>query len=263
MAVDIQRSLDFGNSRKIINLPNATADGDAVNFSQLKSAIEGLAQKDNVRVATQANINIASPGATIDGITMAANDRVLVKAQTTATQNGIYIFTGAATAMTRALDASTFDELESALVPVDEGTNAGTVWRQTAVNGVIDTNNVAFVQFGTGAAAATETAAGIAEIATQAETDAGTDDTRFVTPLKLATSVFASRKFAANYGDGSATSYVHTHNLNTFDVKVEIFRNSGNRDTVLAEVQRTSVNAVTIIHDTAPAANAYRVLIET
>lgn len=52
-----------------------------------------------------------------------------------------------------------------------------------------------------------------------------------------------------------------THNLNTRDVTVEVFRNSGNYDSVLVEVQRTSVNAIAILFDTAPTANAYRVLV--
>jgi hypothetical protein len=77
----------------------------------------------------------------------------------------------------------------------------------------------------------------------------------------LATSPFAKRQFAANFGDGSASSYAITHNLNTFDVQVEVFRNSGNRDTVLLEVQRTSVNQVTLVTDSAVASNALRVVI--
>lgn len=261
MSVDVQRSMDFGNARRILNLPNAVADQEPATFAQLKSAIEGLAQKDDVRVATQANINLAAPGATVDGVAMAAGDRVLVRQQTAQTENGIYVWNGAATPMTRALDANTFDELEGALIPVTEGTDAGTVWRQSAVNGVLGTNNVLFAQFGTGAAAATETSAGVAEIATQAEVDAGTDDARLVTPAKLAASVFATRKLAQNIGDGSATSYVVTHNFNTRDVNVMVFRNSGNYDDVIVEIQRTSVNAVTLVFDTAPAANAYRVLV--
>ena len=165
--------------------------------------------------------------------------------------------------MTRALDASTFAELEQAVTTVEEGTNAGTSYRQTAVNGTIDSSSVAWTTFGTAAGAASETSSGIAELATQAETDTGTDDARIVTPLKLATSVYASKKNNTNIGDASATSYVVTHNFNTRDVLVEVIRNSGNFDTVLVEIQRTSVNAVTIIFDTAPASNAYRVLIRT
>lgn len=261
MAIDVKRSLDFGGSVRILSLPNALTDQEPATLAQLKSAIEGLAQKDNVRVSTTANINLAAPGAAVDGIAMAGGDRVLVRAQTTQTENGIYIWNGAAVLMTRSLDTSTFDELESALVPVDEGTNAGQTWRQTAVNGVIGTSIVLFAQFGTGASAATETSQGIAEIATQAETDAGTDDARFVTPLKLATSAFGTRKINQNIGDGAATSYVITHNLNTRDVEVDVYRNSGNFDTVLAEVQRTSLNAVTVLFDVAPTAAAFRVLV--
>jgi hypothetical protein len=263
MAKSVLRTLDFLNSTKIINLPAGVNAGDAVNVSQLNAASEGLASKDNVRVATQANINLASPGATVDGITMASGDRVLVKAQTAQAENGVYIWNGAAVAMTRSLDTSTFDELESAIVPVDEGTSAGTTWRQTAVNGVLGTNNIIFIPFGTGAAAATEASAGIAEIATQAETDTGTDDVRFVTPVKLATSSYASKKFNADFGDGSATSYTLTHNLGTRNVKVVVYRNSGTFDEVDLEVQHTTTNSITLLVDTAPAANAFHAFVST
>lgn len=260
--IDVQRSLDFGGVRKLLNVPAAVNPSDPVILSQLNSAVEGLAWKDNARVASQVNLTLSGPGAAIDGITMVANDRVLVKAQTAQAENGIYIWNGAATPMTRSLDANTFDELESAVVTVDEGTNAGATFRQTQVNGVIATNNVIFTSFGTAATQASETSAGIAEIATQAETDAGTDDLRIVSPLKLATSPFASKKFNATIGDAAATSIAVNHNLNTRDINAEVYRNSGTFDSVLVEMQRTTVNQITLIFDTAPALNSYRVVIK-
>lgn len=261
MPLDVQRTLDFGNARRIVNLPNPASAQEPATRAYVDSAVEGLAWKDSCRVATQGNINLSSPGATIDGITMASGDRVLVRAQTTQSQNGIYIWNGAAVAMTRALDANTADELEQATTTVEEGTSVGVTYRQTAINFTLDSGAVAFTVFGSSAGAATETSAGILEIATQAETDAGTADNVAITPLKLAQSPWANRKHAQNIGDGSATSYQVTHNFNTRDVVVEVYRNSGNFDSVLVEVQRTSVNAVTILFDTAPSANAYQVLV--
>lgn len=261
MPLDVQTTLDMGNARRILNLPAPGSANEPARLADLNAAVEGIAWKDNVRVATAANVTIASPGATIDGITMAANDRVLVKAQTTTTENGIYIWNGAATPMTRALDASTADELESAVVTVDEGTSAGATFRQTQVNFVLGTGSPTFVSFGTSAPAATEATAGIAEVATQAEVDALTDDSRFITPLKLANWSGRSRKMSQTIGDGAATSIAVTHNFNSRDVTVEVYRNSGNYDTVLVEVRRTSVNAVTIVFDTAPALNSYTVVV--
>lgn len=263
MALDVQRTMDFGGVRKIINLPDGVNPQDAATVAQLNAAVEGIAWKDSVRVSTQANVTIASPGATIDGVTMSANDRVLVRAQTLGQENGIYIWNGAAVPMTRSLDTSTASELEQAVTTVEEGTNAGTSYRQTVVNATLGTTPITWTVFGQGASAASETSAGIMELATQGEVDAGTDDLRAVTPLKLASSIFASKKYATNIGDGSATSYVVTHNLNTRDVDVTVYRNSGNYDEVLVEVQRTSVNAVTILFDSAPAAAAYRVKVST
>ena len=261
MARKFFTDLDLQSVSKVINVPAPTAAGDAVPKSYVDSAVEGLAWKDSARVSTQSNINLSSPGATIDGITMASQDRVLVRNQSTQSQNGIYVWNSAATALTRSLDASTFAELEQAIITVEEGTDAGTTWRQTQINGVIDTDNVIFSSFAAAAPAASETTAGIAELATQAEVDAGTDDARIVTPLKLATYSGRIRKHVASFGDGSATSYVITHNFNTRDVQVSVFPNSGTYDDVEVDVGRTSVNEVTLVFATAPTSNAYRVVV--
>lgn len=253
--------LDFNNVARIINLPNPTNDQDAATMGYVKSIVEGLAWKDSVRVATQGNINLSSPGATIDGVSMSVGDRVLVRAQTEAAENGIYVWNGAAVAMTRALDANTAAELEQAVVTVEEGTSAGASFRQTAVNFTLGTDPVNWTSFGTSAPAATESTAGIARIATQAEVDAGTDNSTIVTPLKLANWAGRLRKVATLIGDGSATQFTVTHNLNTRDVQVVVYRNSGAYDQVNVDVEHTTVNTVTIRFAAAPASNAFRVVV--
>ena len=261
MARKFFTDLDLQSVSKVINLPAPTAPGDAANKGYVDSAIEGLAWKDSCRVATQSNVNLSSPGATIDSVSMASQDRVLVRNQTSQSENGIYVWNGSAVAMTRALDASTFAELEQAIVTVEEGTDAGATFRQTQVNGTIDNSNVIWTAFAAAAPAASESTAGIAEIATQAETDAGTDDARIVTPAKLANWSGRLRKYATSIGDGSATSYTITHSLNSRDVIVRVFPNSGNYDDVEVDVYRPSTTTCTLVFATAPASNAYRVVV--
>ena len=260
MAKKIFTDFDFQSVSKVTNLPSPSDAGDGVPKSYVDSLVEGLAWKDSCRVSTQANLNLSSPGATIDGITMASQDRVLVRAQSTTSENGIYVWNGSAVAMTRSLDASTFAELEQAVTTVEEGTSAATTWRQDQINGTIGSSSISWVAFGTSAPAASETTAGIAELATQAEVDAGTDDLRIITPLKLATWSGRIKKYAASIGDGSATSYTVTHNLASRDVHVTVY-NASTYDEVITDVTHSTTNTLTVVFATAPASNAYRVVV--
>lgn len=262
MARDQLVDLDFQNVSKAINLPAPTASGDAANKAYVDSAVEGLAWKDSARVASVANINLAAPGATINGITMATNDRFLAKDQTAGAENGIYVWNGAAVAATRAADMNSAAEVEQAVLTVEEGTSAGATFRQSAVNVTLGTTVLAFTTFGTSAPAASEATAGILEIATQAETDTGTDDARAVTPLKLKTSKLFNKSVSGNIGDGSATSFNIDHNLNTRNVIVSTFKNSGNYDDVICDVTRPTVNRVTLTFAVAPTLNQYSVVIQ-
>jgi hypothetical protein len=260
MPKNIFTDFDFQSVSRVRNLPAPVNTGDAVTKAYVDGLVEGLAWKDSCRVATQSNIDLASPGATVDGVTMASGDRVLVRSQSTASQNGIYVWNGASSAMTRALDASTFPELEQAVTTVEEGTSAATTFRQDQINGTIGSSSVNWVTFGTSAPAASESTAGIAEIATQAEVNAGTDDQRIITPQKLANWSGRLRKFAASIGDGTNTSYTVTHNLGTLDVGVTVFTNS-NGEEVITDVAHATTNTVTIVFASAPTTNAYRVVV--
>lgn len=87
--------------------------------------------KKAARVATTAALTLNTAQTTIDGITITASDRVLVKDQATAAQNGIYTNL-TTTTWTRVTDADTSAEVAGAMVPVDEGTVNGGMFFKTS-----------------------------------------------------------------------------------------------------------------------------------
>jgi hypothetical protein len=113
-------------------LTQPTAANDIVNLLALQSYAAGISWKQPCAVATLTNITLSGLQ-TIDGYTTLANDRVLVKNQSNAANNGIYI--ASATAWTRALDADAWQEFVSAITFIEYGTQAGGAWFCTAVPG--------------------------------------------------------------------------------------------------------------------------------
>jgi hypothetical protein len=110
-----------------------TNGNDVVNKTYLDYFAAGLSWKQPVLCATTANITLTGLQ-TIDGVTVVAGDRVLVKNQSTASQNGIYL--ASATAWSRAPDADTWNELISAITFIETGsTLTGTAWYCTAQPG--------------------------------------------------------------------------------------------------------------------------------
>lgn len=259
MAKYVKADLDFEGIARILNLPDPVSAQQPATRAYVDALLEGLSWKDDVKVSSASNINLAAPGAAIDSITMSSGSRFLARSQTDPTENGIYIWNGAASPATRSPDASTGAELNAAIVTVREGTSAGVTYRQTAVDVVLATDDVLWVTFGAAAAAASETTAGVAEIATQAEVDAGTDDTRIVTPLKLASWAGRIKKYASTFGDGSATQYDIAHNIAT-DVVVNVYRVSDGAE-VICDNLRLSSTTVRLKFASAPTTNSLRCVV--
>lgn len=112
--------------------------------SYIDNVVSGIKWKPSVRTATTANITLSGTQ-TIDGIAVIVGDRVLVKNQTTGSQNGIYVV--AAGAWTRTTDADTGTKLISATVQVDAGTlNADTQWNCNNDTITLGTTAIVFVQ---------------------------------------------------------------------------------------------------------------------
>jgi hypothetical protein len=135
------------NSNKITNLATPTSSADAATKAYVDSAAAGIDWKGSVRVATTANITLSGTQ-TIDGVAVSAGDRVLVKDQSTASANGIYVV--AASSWSRATDADIDAEVTGGLaVWVNEGSaNADSGWVVTTNDTItVGTTSLTFTQF--------------------------------------------------------------------------------------------------------------------
>lgn len=130
---------------------NETTAGAAVDTS-------GLDWKESCRVATTSNISLSPSPSSIDSVTLSPDDRVLVKNQTTASQNGIYYFDG--TDLTRTTDGSGANLTSGAAVYIEEGSNsAGCSFILITTNPItVGSTNLTWIKFaGAGSAIFTST----------------------------------------------------------------------------------------------------------
>lgn len=137
---------DMGG-QKIANMAEGSSAGDAVTLSQLQAYVRGLKYK---AARARATTNLTLSGTqTIDGVSVIAGDRVLADAQTTATQDGIYVV--AAGAWTRADDFATGFDATGVAVTITEGTaNGDKLFVQTAEPAIVGTDGLTFTALGGG-----------------------------------------------------------------------------------------------------------------
>jgi hypothetical protein len=252
------------NSRKITGLADPTVSQDAATMgwvqTQVSNAAAGIDAKPSVRIATTANIALSGLTA-IDGVTPVAGDRILVKNQTTASANGVYV--AAAGAWTRAADADANNEMTpGAFWYVEEGTvNGKTQWRlENTGTIVVGTTALTINQFG---GAGTNYTAGNGLLLTgsvfSVQTVAGGGIVAGSGGLSVDTAVVA-RKYSVTIGDGSASTFAVTHSLGTQDIIVSV-REVATNAVVIADVVATSTTVATISFATAPTASQFRVTV--
>lgn len=136
----------------LTNVGTPSSSTDAATKSYVDTAVSNLSsiyKYRNVRAATTANITISNPGTdTFDGVTLSNGDRLLVRAQSSQAENGIYVFNGSGSALTRATDADAWGEFPGSLVSVNEGTLYGDARFFCPVNdgGTLGTTAITYTQ---------------------------------------------------------------------------------------------------------------------
>jgi hypothetical protein len=139
------------NGQRITNLGTPTQTSDAVTKAYVDGLVQGLAWKQPVRAATTANITL-SGNQTIDGVSVVTGDRVLVKNQTTANANGIYVAASGAWTRATDFDVSTESIAGTAMLVTEGATNGDKAFTLSTDGAItLGTTSLTFVQITSGA----------------------------------------------------------------------------------------------------------------
>ncbi|EFQ84698.1 hypothetical protein HMPREF0063_10039 [Aeromicrobium marinum DSM 15272] len=249
------------DGQKATNVADGTSPSDAVNRGQLDALSKGLVWKTPVKAATTTNITLTG-AQTIDGVSVVATDRVLVKDQTDAENNGIYV--AAAGAWSRATDLDEADEFANGVaVSVGQGSTNGDKSFVLTTDGPV-TVGTTELDFGVlGGSGSSYTAGNGLDLSgttfyVSPKSGGGIDvdgtgvsiDPNFSGLIK---------RYSANVPDGS-TSATITHNLGTTDVLVQVHEVSSG-EVVECDVTISSSNVVTLGFASPPASAEFRVVV--
>lgn len=139
---------------KLTSLGTPSASTDAATKAYVDVVAQGLSVKYSVKGASTANHSVSAfSGTTIDGgsVSLTTGDRILLKNQSTASQNGIWIYQGSGSALTRPTDFATGANEAGAFTFVESGTaNGGSGWVLAATSCVVDTDSETWTQFSGG-----------------------------------------------------------------------------------------------------------------
>ncbi len=254
----VGNGLNLANQR-ITAVAPPNVGTDAANKDYVDGVANGRDWKESVRVASTANIDLATGGLlTIDGVALAAGDRVLVKNQTAGAENGIY--TAASGAWARAADAVAGKLTAGSTVTATEGsTNADRRFVLTTNDPITVGTTALTWTVDAGGAAAPAAGAGLTGGTTSYDVGAGTGITVTADAVGIDTTVVV-RKVSASVGNGTATSIAVTHNLGTRDVTVGVY-DTATFEEVWPDVTHTDINTVTLAFATAPATGAFRAVV--
>lgn len=304
---------DFSmSSHKLTNVTDPTSPQDAATKNYVDGSVQGLQIKPTATVVdvsvfpagtysngtagVGATFTVTATGTTtVDGHVLAAGDVVLLTAQASAFQNGLYTVTtagtvGVSTVLTRHTDMDQAPEFAGAFIPVSNvgSANANSLWLANPSGAVtVGTTSIPFQQLngatdliaGAGLAISGNTVSvensGVLTVAHGGSAQSTAAGARGTTGLGAQTapsgggsggvqSIAADgipTKVECVIGDGSTTSFVITHNLGTRAVIVDISAAATPWQQVDADIFKTSTNTITITFATAPSSSQFTVTI--
>ena len=210
----------------ITGIGSPSSNSDVAIKSYVDDAVAGLRTRIIAECATTANVNLTNgleAGDTIDGVTLVAGDRVLVKDQSTATENGLYLAVSSG-ASSRDPEHDTIAELSGGMVVVNQGsTNDNKIFLCTTdSDGSIGSTNITYVVV-TPSNTGTVTSVGL--------TQSGTEFTIGSTPVTSSGNITinVNRISATKIGSGttvSDTEYGYLANVSS-DIQTQIDAKSG------------------------------------
>lgn len=277
------------NSHKLTSVSDPTGAQDAATKNYVDATVQGLQFKPTATVAATsalpagtysngssgvgATFTVTATGTTtVDSHVLALADLVLVTAQASAFQNGLYTVTtagtgGVSTVLTRHADMDQAAEFPGAMVPAGStGTvNANSLWLANPSGTVtVGTTNIPFTELNKGTDLAAGTGITITgnSVALTTPVAAANGGAGTVSGILKAngSGTVSSAKFTATIGDGSTTAIAVTHSLSTQDVIAQV-RDASTNAVVECDITQTSTSVTTFTFATAPASNAYKVVI--
>lgn len=254
------------NGVRLTNVASPVNGTDAANKSYVDNARAGISVKDPVRVVAQGNVNLATPGASIDGVSLISGDRFLAPIQNTGTENGIYVFNGPSNAATRATDADGSGEVvDGSMLAVAEGTDNGRQYIQTVsasgAPGTWTENWIVFTMGGQTYLAGNGLTLTGTTFSLTAPVSIANGGTGASTALGARTNLGATTKYAADMGSMTAGApYTLTHGLGTTDVVVA-FRTTDDNRVLNLDWAPNGVNAINVYPDLSLNAGAVRAVV--
>lgn len=260
MTKKVGNGLDLQGQR-IQNMGDPSTSTDAATRGYVDNVARGLSWKIPARLASTGNVSLSAPGTSIDGVTLAINDRILLKNQIAGAENGIYVWTGGSAALVRATDADTGTELQpGTAVTVTEGTANGDKVFLIVSDGAVTIGTTATTWAPLGGGGQTYTGgSGIsvsgATISGVAKPSGGliVDGSGFA----IDTSIVA-RKVSGNVGNGTLTSIDVAHGLGVGNDLIVSLKIASTGEEVIPDYVVKDANTITLLFPSAPAAGFYR-----